>query len=98
MEIVAQDVNVLEKKRSSMPQASDRLRKLWGGDGGIGPDKAQAFLESRGYVLTKQWRWTHPTNKKPNKKECEAASFLCHEWDYGGFELGNSDGEKKPSR
>lgn len=81
-----------------MPHASDRLRKRWGTDGGVGPEKAQAFLESRGYVLTKQWCWTHPTHKKPDKKECEAASFLFHEWDYGGFEFEVDDAKKKPGR
>lgn len=69
-----------------MPQASDAQRRRWGGRHGVGEDKAEGFLKSRGYVLTRQWYWTLP---KPDHyvtaEEADAMQFLMDEWDYGGI-------------
>lgn len=70
-----------------MPSSSDEMRAKWGGDGGVGEDKAEAFLEGRGFVLHKDWHWTHPENRVPTEEELEAARFLVEEWDYAGIEF-----------
>lgn len=64
------------------------MRKKWGGEGGVGEDKAEDFLRSRGYVLRRDWLWEHPRVlewKDMRLDEQEAMCFLCDEWDYGGL-------------
>lgn len=68
-----------------MPQAEDGLRERWGGQEGVGTEKAIAFLESHGFVLTSGFCWSHPTGKVRTPEECSAADFLIQEWDFGGF-------------
>lgn len=67
-----------------MPQASEEQRAKWGTDGGAGDEKAIAYLEGKGFKLTRQFFWVKPwpyyilTND-----DREAMSFLCDEWDFG---------------
>jgi hypothetical protein len=69
-----------------MPQASEELRKLWGGSDGVGEDKAEKFLKSHGYKLRRDWRWELPTsNHSITDDEFDALCFLVDEWDYGGI-------------
>jgi hypothetical protein len=63
-----------------MPQASDEQRAQWG----ISDGTATRFLESRGYVLTRQFTWVPPTGHLPTDKEWDAVQFLIDEWDFGG--------------
>jgi hypothetical protein len=72
-----------------MPQATLEQRKRWGGALGVGEDKAEAFLEERGWVLTRQWQWVPPTlGYYASDEEHEAIAFLIDEWDYGGIVRG----------
>lgn len=69
-----------------MPQATEELRSKWGGQQGVGEDKAEDFLKERGYKLTRQWLWEKPTPAHtPTDEELEAMAFLIQEWDYGGL-------------
>lgn len=68
-----------------MPQASDELRELWGG--GVGEEKAINYLESKGYILTRNCLWKLPNkNHKITQEEYTALCFLIDEWDFGGIE------------
>jgi hypothetical protein len=72
--------------RIKMPQASEEQRKEWGGALGIGEDKAEEYLLSRGYKLTPGWLWILPTPEhKVTDEERGAIGFLVDEWDYGGY-------------
>lgn len=71
-----------------MPQASDELRSKWGGQMGVGEDKACDYLLRRGYILTKQWDWWVPYGIAfPTLRDLEAMQFLIEEWDYGSWTL-----------
>lgn len=71
-----------------MPMASDRQRELmfkWFGDhvSEAGPIKC---LESRGYVLRRDWLWEKPTPSHTiHEIERECLQFLIDEWDFGGI-------------
>lgn len=69
-----------------MPQATDELREAWGGDQGVGDDKAMKHLMALGFTFTRGgmivapegWDWD------PDKTDAwGAVCFLCDEWDYG---------------
>ena len=69
-----------------MPQASEELRTKWGGLGGVGEDKAIAFLKAAGYKLRRDWLWVKPgPSYAPTNDEIEAMDFLIYEWDFGGI-------------
>lgn len=66
-----------------MPQASSELNEEWDG-----PDDstAIAYLEKRGYRLTRGWRWVKPApDHVPTDKEQRAIQFLIDEWDMGSI-------------
>lgn len=68
-----------------MPQASDEQRFRWGGEDGIGEDKAIAYLQACGYVLRRNWTWIPPSPwHHPSPSELDALWFLIDEWDFGG--------------
>lgn len=65
-----------------MPQASDEQRAEWG----IDDAPVIRFLETAGYRLGGDWRWTKPTPAhQPSEKEISAIEFLMDEWDFGGL-------------
>ena len=66
-----------------MPQASEELRRKWGGEQGVGEDKACDFLTSRGFAMTFNFQWVRDT--PPDALEEEAMQFLFEEWDWGGY-------------
>jgi hypothetical protein len=66
-----------------MPSASDELRAEWGGQDGIGEDKAMAFLKEKGWHLSETWYYNHPTGHEPTEEEWRALDFLIQEWDFG---------------
>lgn len=71
-----------------MPSASDEMRALWGGQDGVGEDKAESYLKAAGFTLTRGWLWEHPTKKtyeSLTEEEYGAMLFLVQEWDYGGL-------------
>lgn len=68
-----------------MPQATDDLRQKWGGEGGVGEDKAIDHLTKRGYILTPKGQWFKPINIIMTNDDIEAVEFLWQEWDYGGI-------------
>lgn len=69
-----------------MPQASDALREAWGGECGVGEDKALAHLQGRGFKLTRQFDWVLPhPGYQPDADDWGAIDFLVYEWDYGGL-------------
>lgn len=70
-----------------MPQASDEDRAKWGGELGVGEDKAIAFLQAAGYTLLPSWFWRKPSPEhEPTEDELGAIWFLIDEWDFGGIE------------
>lgn len=69
-----------------MPQADENLRQEWGGQDGIGEDKAEDYLKGKGYTLSRYFIWILPNpNHVPTKEELGAIGFLIDEWDYGGW-------------
>jgi hypothetical protein len=69
-----------------MPQATEELRAAWGGEMGVGEDKAMAHLEGRGFKLTRQWEWHKPApDYALDQDDIGAISFLIQEWDFGGL-------------
>lgn len=71
-----------------MPQASDDLRALmeqWFGDP-VSDEGPTNFLQSRGYVLERDWIWKLPTPSHTiRNEEYKCMAFLIDEWDYGGY-------------
>lgn len=76
-----------------MPSGPPELHEYWSNKdlNSLGADvNATRYLEKNGYVLTKEWEWTHPTYKHVNdlpEEDWSAISYLIMEWDYGGFTL-----------
>jgi hypothetical protein len=77
-----------------MPQADDELRKRWGGEDGVGDDKAINHLRAKGFTFTRGgmiepppgWSWAADKDDTWG-----AVCFLCDEWDYG-YEPGGIHG------
>jgi hypothetical protein len=68
-----------------MPQASDELRALFpGGDEEAWNVLKLNFTDTKGVIKSKEAGYI------PTKREWEAISYLCEEWDYG-FELITGD-------
>ena len=68
-----------------MPQATKTMREKWGGDQGVGPDKAMAYLETCGWTLNEHGLWKLPSDRQTAEigdDEFEALQFLIDEWDY----------------
>lgn len=64
-----------------MPQATDEHRERWNG-----PDEreAVAYLQARGYRLTREWCWLKPKSiAVPTDMDNDAVKFMIDEWDYG---------------
>lgn len=73
-----------------MPQASEEMAAKWGGYEGIGPEKAEAYLQARDFILTKWWSWLLPySGYEMTRDESEAMRFLIDEWDYEGLDETN---------
>jgi hypothetical protein len=66
-----------------MPQTSEELRAKWGGECGVGEDKAVTFLDRHGFRITSRYDWVRAT--PPTPEEAEAMQFLMEEWDWGGY-------------
>lgn len=73
-----------------MPQATDELRARWGGDDGIGDDKAIRHLLRKGFRFPDGIAYgliTPPVGGYDWDADTEdtwgAVEFLCDEWDYG---------------
>jgi hypothetical protein len=81
-----------------MPEAEERLKRLWHDKG---PEGAISFLESRGYVLDVYHEWYHrERGREPSEAEDDAMQYLCREWDYGDYCGGDpvpEDGEPQHS-
>lgn len=77
-----------------MPQASDELRKIvhWivqcKPDGIVPSDgDVTAFLEQRGYTLTRAWDWKLPQpDHVVTEMEYLCLTYMVDEWDYGWIE------------
>ena len=67
-----------------MPQASEELRRKWGGEQGVGEDKAVTFLDRHGFHMTSRFEWCR--DRPPTPEEAEAIQFLVEEWDWGGYQ------------
>jgi len=68
-----------------MPQASDELRALWGGELGVGEDKAMNHLTERGFYFSRGGFIFPPEGKSwetISYDDRNAVQFLCDEWDY----------------
>ena len=49
-------------------------------------EKCIKFLESRNYILTKQWEWIKPVSSHTiNEEEFNCLKYLVDEWDFGGI-------------
>ena len=72
---------------SGPPELHEKYCNL-GPHEGIGDANAITFLESKGYVLSGDWFWSHPEKKNydlMSEEEYEALCYLCWEWDFGGL-------------
>lgn len=68
-----------------MPQASEEDRKQWGGEAGVGEDKALDFLLDRGWTEVKgKTGFMMPPNENGEItwEEFDAMMFLIFEWDF----------------
>ena len=65
-----------------MPQADPELQRKWGGEDGIGEDKAVTYLLSKGWTHSRSM-WTCPHHETATDDEMEALTFLMFEWDHG---------------
>lgn len=67
-----------------MPQATDDLRARWGGEGGVGDERAITHLADRGFTFTAGLiQPPSDYDHELDKTDCEGAiDFLCDEWDY----------------
>jgi hypothetical protein len=79
-----------------MPQASDEDRdqaEKYFGDP-VSDEGPMKFLHEQGFVLGRDWAYRKPGARWQDLSEKEkfSISFLCDEWDFGGFE----DDEKPP--
>ncbi len=63
-----------------MPQATPELQKEWETD-----QKAIAYLEERGYKLTREWAWQTTKDLTFTPKDNRAMWYLITEWDFGGL-------------
>lgn len=68
-----------------MPQATDELRARWGGEQGVGEDKAYHHLSKLGFTMP-GGRIKLPNGgfdfKADTTDTWGAIEFLCDEWDY----------------
>lgn len=65
----------------SVPQTSPDRAARWPGMDA----EAIAFLESRGFVLRRNWLWELPSvGYKSSHREADAILYLIEEWDFGG--------------
>jgi len=76
----------------AIPQATDELRAKWGGDMGVGEDKAMKFLAERGWREIGNGMMLAPPGER-TQDEWEALDFLCQEWDFGYAGQGESAGK-----
>lgn len=80
--------NLLKTWRvSTMPQARKELVERWGGEDGIGEDKAVNYLIRQGWKEVGFGLWRSPVEYfELMTAEKEALEFLIDEWDhaYGG--------------
>ena len=68
-----------------MPQASEALRRRWGGESGVAEGKAVAFLIDHGWKMTANGLWVSPcisADKWISHDEWEALQFLADEWNH----------------
>lgn len=66
-----------------MPSASAELVKQWGGEDGVGEDKAYEFLINRGWTeLRGRTGMMVPPAEFVPWEEFDAICFLIDEWDY----------------
>lgn len=70
-----------------MPSASRELQsQMLAWFGSIDSNGPEAFLESRGYVLTRGWEWRLPVPAHTLRdEEILCIKFLMQEWDYGSL-------------
>lgn len=71
-----------------MPQTTEAMNVLMRSWFGSGTDETGPieFLESHGYVLTRDWLWRLPTPAHTvNREEYACIRFLVEEWDFGGI-------------
>lgn len=71
-----------------MPQATDARRaqyRKWFGTIDAGP--GMTYMIERGWTYTRDHEWVHDhPQHRATRKEVDVVTFLCHEWDFGGFE------------
>lgn len=69
-----------------MPSTSQELLDKWGGEQGVGEDKALNFLISKGWKEEGNGFMVRPEGKSEadiSEEEWEALQFLHEEWDFG---------------
>jgi hypothetical protein len=79
-----------------MPQATEELRKYWGG---VDENTAVNHLLRRGFILTHDWCWLPPegiiAEKDLSDRDRNAVFFLIDEWDYGYLILNPEEQEQR---
>lgn len=71
-----------------MPSGPPQDHEYWSNHGPHPGDfNAIKFLESRGYVMKRNYSWVMPTGQeRPTDQESYAIRYLIQEWDFGGIE------------
>lgn len=73
--------------------ATDELLDEWPGS----LEQAVAYLTSRGYLLTKDWRWDRSCVAEITGRDISAIGYLIAEWDFGGIAYGSSSAAEASS-
>jgi hypothetical protein len=63
-----------------MPQSSEEMRARWGGEQGVGEDKALAFLKKHGWKEVANG-YMLPSDGATDE-QWDAMQFLVEEWDF----------------
>lgn len=63
-----------------MPSAAKYLTDQFSSD-----HEACAYLENRGFTLTRHWEWVAPKHWDAVQKDFDAIDYLIFEWDFGGL-------------
>lgn len=66
-----------------MPQTTPERAARWPG----GDQQAIAFLRKWGYILNRDWTWSHIKGHVPTQMEEDAILYLIEEWDFGGLRV-----------
>lgn len=70
-----------------MPRTTPERAARWPGLDG----EAIAYLQANGWVLHRDYTWSHPEDRPILPREMDAILYLLEEWDFGGLRISPED-------